>query len=232
MSSSNGNGNGRAKSPPVVRCERALCKVANSKLGRLGLCDEHFDELCRVGAENFAWKKHATKRARDEAGKFISILDEEHIETALGMLKATGLELESASFAGISRESWHRWMRDGRSDQPNEMCLRLVLAVEDAISQWELGVVGAILKDADARTRLDLLKHHPRTKQKWAPVARTEIANAPGETFRTKHTLDLSGLSLEEKRQMAALLEKGGVQADEDIIDAEVIELPQRAGGE
>lgn len=225
MSASNGNGRHRA---PIVRCERASCRTSGTKLAKLGLCTEHFAELLEVGPDDFPWKKQASERARNHLGHYISRLDEESIGKAIAMIKATGLRDEAFAFAGIPRSTWKRWLQLGRAEDPPPLCAELVTQIEDALASWELSVVGSIMT-GDPRVKLDLLKHHPETKSRYAPVSRTEIANADGVPFRTTHTLDLSNLSLEEKRAMARLLEKAGEQPD--VIDAEIIELPQRAGG-
>lgn len=217
-----------------VICRRRACRrygpevVVNG-----GLCDDHRRELAHVGPELFKWKRGVDRiKFRNELGQQAPTeLDDELIDKIAELVTATGLKVDGASYAGIPRRTFMHLMSEGRKPDGRPECQRLVAAIDDAISRFAVARVGRVAAADDWRADAWLLEHHPETKHAFGAVVRREIANADGAPFQTQtvHTLDLSKLSLEQKRQMAELLREAG---SDDVIDGEVVELPQLAGGD
>lgn len=219
-----------AKSP---QCRAKGCRRAQRDL-ELELCGKCAQEFAR-NPGGFSWK--GDDRPRDAlTGVYVSRLDATVVdgtgqelsvtEMICRAIRAGAPMRHAAAYAGVAPSTFWDWLKNGRAEGASLELRRFVLEVDKAVAECVVAGVAKISSSDDWRAHAWVLER--RFPQELGPVARVDIGNADGQPFRTEQTqrLDLSGLTLEQKRQMLSLLEAAGADVVEPA--GEVIELDER----
>lgn len=183
----------------------------------------------------FEWK-HDDKPRQPGTGQWVTKIDAV-VELATGetvtvtelvcrALRAGTPMRHAAAYAGIASSTFWEWLKLGRSENATLEQARFVAEIDKAVAECVVAGIAKISSSDDWRAQAWVLER--RFPNELGPVTRVEHGNADGQPFRTEQTqrLDLSGLSLEQKRQMLALLEAAGADVVEPA--GEVIDLDER----
>lgn len=176
--------------------------------------------------------QHPDRRASNGPGR--TKLDDELIGELVSVIRAGNYIDVAASYVGVSRQSFYRWMREGRDveraletgrvteDALSEMeslTLTLARSVEHALAESEvrdLALIGRAATDNWTAAAWRLERKYPERYGK-----RVAVANADGQPFRVQATpmFDPSKLTDDELDTLIELL--GKAQPDQHpVIDA------------
>lgn len=177
---------------------------------------------------------------RDSSGKFIHSLTPEIIDLIVRHV-ATGAAVDTAAAAvGVDGSTLRKWLLRGRDalmadeiPESERLFAELIHQVNGVLARFEIEALERIGRHADLDWRAEawiLEKKFPETYGKRSTL---EIGNKPGEAFR----VDAAGLdsnALEQLRELRQALAnvRGALPAgtgDDEIIDAEAVEVPSGA---
>jgi transposase-like protein len=161
------------------------------------------------------------KTKKDANGYFVSKLTEEAIVQICQAVRGGAPIHAAAAYAGVADSTFYLWVKNGRNGgKPLEK--KLCAELDRASAEMVVATTAQILRDGDARTKLEFLgRRFPND------FGRTErVDQTVRGAVEHRHTLELGNLSTDELETMVKMLEKAGAP---EIIDGEVIELPERA---
>lgn len=223
MSAANGNGK-----KPALRCRAKGCRrLPNGN--ELGLC---VNCALKHAADptSIEWKGDR-RGPRDERGLWVTKLEQTLVdglgkditvtELVCRALRAGAPMQHAASYAGISESTFHVWLKSGRSEEGTPLERQFAFEIDKALAEVVVSGIARIAGSDDWRAHAWILER--RFPRDFGQITRTEVANAPGESFKTMHTLDLSSMTLEERVALLAELDR---QA-ENTVDGEIVDLDE-----
>ena len=154
------------------------------------------------------------RRPRNANGVYISKLTEDLIEKICDVVRE-GSSFETASqYAGVARSTFNLWMRNGRNGTgATRLERKLIAGLDQALAESKVDGIRRIRAAKDWRADAWWLER--RFQDEFGPTTRGELK----VEATTKHQLDLSKLSLDERRALLALTERASIGAGADVIE-------------
>lgn len=133
---------------------------------------------------NIVPSRGEARRFRDaESGQYAEKFSEEIVQRICDVV-AAGAPLETAAaYAGVSRASFHAWMRKGREPNAEPRFAEFVERMDLALAQWEVRDLAIIGKAAEEQWQAAAWRLERRKPEVYGRRSRVEHGNADGKPF-------------------------------------------------
>lgn len=166
-------------------------------------------------------------RPRSPGGQFQTVISEELIERMRQALLGGAPPAYAAPYAGISRDTYHRWLREALRPDADPLLVKFREVCEQAVAEWAVGQSATITRAAREDYRAAQFMLERRLPSEFGRRERVDLGNADGQPFKVlAGHVDLSKLSDEELEVLRALHEKA--QPEPADPGGDVIDMPAR----